>query len=85
MSPLPRRWRVTSDSIAARIASHFGAPELILLKSVTLPERISMTEAANEGLVDPHFPTAAKDLERVISVNLCDDDPEESLLYAEPV
>ena len=85
LSPLPRRWRVTSDSIAARVADHLRAPELVLLKSVTIPERMSMTQAANEGFVDAHFPTAAKDLERVVAVNLCTDDTGESLLYADAV
>jgi aspartokinase-like uncharacterized kinase len=79
---LPRRWRVTSDSIAARMAVVFGAPELILLKSTSFPERISMTEAAELGLVDGYFPTAARDLPRVVAVNLRGEDLEESLLYS---
>ena len=79
---LPRRWRVTSDSIAARMAVVFGAPELILLKSVTFPERLSMTEAAELGLVDGYFPTAARDIPRVVAVNLRGEDTEESILYS---
>ena len=83
-SALPRRWRVTSDSIAARMAETFGAPELVLLKSTEFPEGLSMEAAAEEGLVDPHFPTAARDLERVVAVNLRADEPEERRLYPEP-
>ena len=79
---LPRRWRVTSDSIAARMARVFRARELVLLKSVTFPERISMSEAAELGLVDEYFPTAARDVERVVAINLRSEDPEESALYS---
>ena len=79
---LPRRWRVTSDSIAARMARVFRARELILLKSTTFPERMSMTEAAELGMVDEYFPTAARDLQRVVAVNLRADNLEESILYS---
>lgn len=79
---LPRRWRVTSDSIAARMAVVFGSPELILLKSVSFPERISMTEAAELGLVDEYFPTAARDIPRVVGINLRGEDAEEGILYS---
>ena len=79
---LPRRWRVTSDSIAARMARVFGARELVLLKSTTFPERISMSEAAELGMVDEYFPTAARDIHRVVAINLRGEDPEESILYS---
>ena len=54
---LGHTWRVTSDAIAARIAEHRGAGELVLLKSIDLPERISWQQAAEAGLVDHAFPT----------------------------
>ncbi len=79
--PLPRRWRVTSDTISARMAVTFGAPELILLKSVTLPERVSLSAAAEEGWVDPHFPVAARPIERIVSVNLRAAKLAESIFY----
>ncbi len=82
--PMPRRWRVTSDSIAARIATTLGAPEVVLLKSTTFPPGLSTIEAAAKGLVDPHFPTAARDVERIVSVNLRDDSPAESVLVQPP-
>jgi aspartokinase-like uncharacterized kinase len=78
--PLPRRWRVTSDSIAARMAVHFGAPELVLLKSRTLPPRISLTDAAAQGYVDPHFPSVARTISRIAACNLRRDGDEESVL-----
>jgi len=83
LDPLPRRWRVTSDSIAARMAEHFRAAELVLLKSITLPERISIVEAASEGVVDAYFPTAARALDRVVAFNLREDEPRETLLVPE--
>ena len=75
--PLPRRWRVTSDSIAARMAAVLGAPEVILLKSVTPPEGITIEAAARAGIVDPHFPVASRDLDRVVLVNLREEEPRE--------
>jgi aspartokinase-like uncharacterized kinase len=58
--PLPHTWSTTSDSLAARVASVAGAPEVILLKSVTVPENLE--EASACGLVDPHFCKAAASL-----------------------
>ena len=81
---LPRRWRVTSDSIAARAASHLNAAEVVLLKSVTLPPRVSFEEAAREGWVDPHFPVVAREVERVTSVNFREDAPPETVFFPEP-
>ncbi|MEM7264002.1 MAG: hypothetical protein AAF488_18600 [Planctomycetota bacterium] len=69
-APLPRRWRVTSDSIAAKMAVEFQAPEVILLKSTFPPEGMKLETAAEEGLVDPHFPTVASKLQRVTIANL---------------
>jgi aspartokinase-like uncharacterized kinase len=78
--PLPRRWRVTSDSIACRLAAHLEAPEVILLKSATVPEGITYEEAARQGLVDPHFPTVAQEVPRVVIVNLREESPVEMVL-----
>ncbi len=55
----PHTWEVTSDSLAAVIASQLDARELILVKSTSLPERMSPEEASHAGLVDRYFPTAA--------------------------
>jgi 5-(aminomethyl)-3-furanmethanol phosphate kinase len=52
---LPHSWQVTSDSVAARIASLAGARQLILLKSVTLPEGLGWKEAGSRGYVDSYF------------------------------
>jgi aspartokinase-like uncharacterized kinase len=54
-SALPHRWAVTSDAVAARVAVVARAPELILLKSVTIPPGMDWAEAARHGLVDEAF------------------------------
>lgn len=68
--PLPETWTVTSDSIAARIASLVGAKALSLLKSTGLDGKISRRKAADAGIVDPAFPEASSPLHRVAVVNL---------------
>ena len=62
---LPVGWHVTSDSIAAAVATACGAA-LLLAKSVPPPEsRGSLASLAQAGWVDDHFPIAAADLERI--------------------
>jgi aspartokinase-like uncharacterized kinase len=57
---LPRDWTVSSDSIAAHLASHLSARTLVLAKSCALPlPATTPTHAAQAGLVDRHFPWAA--------------------------
>ncbi|HEV3162986.1 MAG TPA: uridylate kinase [Isosphaeraceae bacterium] len=68
--PLPHTWEITSDSIAARLATHLGAAELVLLKSAPLPAGTDRAEAARLGLVDAAFPASARALDRVTYVNL---------------
>jgi len=63
---LPVGWHVTSDSIAAAVATACGAA-LVLAKSVPPPPECtgSLASLAREGWVDDHFPIAAADLERI--------------------
>jgi len=68
--PLPHNWSVTSDSIAARMATLIGAKELVLLKSAPLPEGADRVEAARLGLVDAVFPAVSRRLELVTYLNL---------------
>jgi aspartokinase-like uncharacterized kinase len=70
--PLPASWNVTSDSIAARVAVHLGATELVLLKSASLPPDTDRRAAADLGLVDPFFPDVSRSLRCVRHVNLRD-------------
>jgi aspartokinase-like uncharacterized kinase len=55
---LPHCWQVTSDSLAARIATVVGAGKLILLKSITTDPATSWVAASHLGWVDPYFPRA---------------------------
>jgi aspartokinase-like uncharacterized kinase len=68
--PLPFSWDVTSDTIAARLAVHLGAAELVLLKSQGLPPGTDRHTAARLGLVDPCFPEASRSLPRVVLIDL---------------
>jgi dihydroneopterin aldolase len=64
---LPAGWEVTSDSIAARVASEYGA-DLLLAKSVPPPEALlgkGLDTLAQSGWVDCFFPTAAKHLDHI--------------------
>lgn len=72
-TPLPHSWDVTSDSIAAWVASAIGACELVLLKSA-LPPGESMQMAIDEGFVDRHFALAARGIESITAVNLRSDE-----------
>ena len=67
--PLPRTWDVTSDSLAAWIATVAQARELVLLKSVPTPAGLSALEASHAGLVDVAFPSLGNALARVSWVN----------------
>jgi aspartokinase-like uncharacterized kinase len=80
LPPLPHRWDVTSDSIAARVAHRCDAQELVLLKSA-LPAATDVVGAAQSGYVDAHFPLAAAAL-CVRCVNLADERLEERALIA---
>jgi 5-(aminomethyl)-3-furanmethanol phosphate kinase len=57
---LPANWTVSSDSIAARIATVTGARRLVLLKSTDLPAGIDWEEAGRLGYVDGYFATAVR-------------------------
>ncbi len=65
---LPHSWDVTSDSIAARVASLVRARRLVLMKSITIPDGMSWSEASASGFVDPHFPQVVGGL-NIKSVN----------------
>ncbi len=64
---LSHSWSVTSDSLAARVAVVSRASQLILLKSVTVPENLDWVEAGRSGFVDAHF---AEAVGRALSVKV---------------
>ncbi len=59
-------WSVTSDAIAGRLAIVLRADELVLLKSVSAPERIRsgawLAQLAAAGYVDCFLPKLSKEL-----------------------
>lgn len=61
----PHTWDVTSDSLAAWVACHVAANELILLKSVGLVNHCTSVDAVRRGWVDPYFPGIAGRLSEV--------------------
>ena len=67
---LPHTWDTTSDSIAAWVAQEWDASELILLKSVDLPEVATLDVACAAELVDANFPQVAKQIPHVRWCNL---------------
>jgi aspartokinase-like uncharacterized kinase len=69
---LPHAWSVTSDSIAARLASCLRADELVLLKSQDPPPHSSLAKLASCGYVDAWFPRAAEGLAvRCVNLRSC--------------
>jgi aspartokinase-like uncharacterized kinase len=69
---LPHSWLVTSDSVSARVSVVTGASQLILLKSVTIPQEMSWQQASMLGLVDEHFPTIAEQIPSARAINFRD-------------
>ncbi len=70
---LPASWDVTSDSIAAWVTLTWPAEELILLKSVALPENKTLSNLADAGLVDSYLPTLSDCLPTIRWCNLRSD------------
>jgi len=53
-------WGVTSDSLAAWLATQLKADELILVKSSEIPVNIGIQQMQEQGLVDNEFPEYTK-------------------------
>ena len=60
LSAINANWEVTSDSLAAWLASQLGAAELILVKSVEIPINLTVHQMQKIGLVDKSFYTFTK-------------------------
>jgi aspartokinase-like uncharacterized kinase len=61
-SSLPVGWQVTSDSIAAWVATRSKASRLVLAKSVGETGPFDPSQAQRLGWVDDYFPTISQDL-----------------------
>ncbi len=60
LSSINASWEVTSDSLAAWLASQLGAAELILVKSAEIPINLTIQQMQKIGLVDKSFYTFTK-------------------------
>lgn len=56
---LEHSWRVTSDAIAARVATKLGG-RVVLMKSVDRPADLDWFGCASQGLIDPTFPVVVQ-------------------------
>jgi 5-(aminomethyl)-3-furanmethanol phosphate kinase len=70
--PMPYSWDVTSDTLAAWIASELPGRSLVLMKSAALPAGATRDHAAQLKLVDPYFPLISSALEHVEYLHLRD-------------
>lgn len=52
---IPACWDITSDSLAAVLASALAADHLILVKSAAIAENATILDGSNEGIVDKAF------------------------------
>ncbi len=71
ISKLPHHWETTSDSIALWLSSELGISNLILLKSVDVPEEMSWEQLSEHGIVDAEFPRLWNRLEFKPSIHCC--------------
>jgi aspartokinase-like uncharacterized kinase len=72
---LPASWQVTSDSIAARIATILNADRLVLAKSAPLAGPCSLACLARHGLVDPCFPGLCGGISQILYCDLRTEEP----------
>lgn len=54
-SAVDQTWDVTSDSLSAWIAERLGATELIVVKSASIEEDLSINQMQAQGIVDKAF------------------------------
>ncbi|MCE9633843.1 MAG: uridylate kinase [Methylophilales bacterium] len=53
---IPQNWDVTSDSLAAWLATQLNAKHLVIVKSISHATNLSPQQLAEKGWVDPTFP-----------------------------
>lgn len=57
---VPASWDITSDSLAAWLATTLSATELILVKSAVINNRLSLQQLADQSIIDAGFCTLVK-------------------------
>jgi len=55
LAGIPATWDITSDSLAAWLASNLMASELVLVKSAPIPSSYTLLQLTEQGVVDRAF------------------------------
>jgi 5-(aminomethyl)-3-furanmethanol phosphate kinase len=58
---IPSSWDITSDSLSAWLAATVAAEELLLIKSATITENVSLAQLTEDQVVDKAFCTYCPD------------------------
>ncbi len=61
-------WNITSDSLAAWLATQLKATELILIKSANIPMEVDLQKLQELGIIDPSFNELSKNSSYKITV-----------------
>ena len=71
---LPHNWNTTTDAIAAALAAETSSDELVLLKSCSVDDSLSIGQLAETGIVDAALPQIA-DRVKTIRVETLEQQP----------
>ena len=53
---IPKDWTITSDGLAARLTERLSSARIVLLKACEVDPTATVSQLADEGIVDPVFP-----------------------------
>ncbi len=65
-------WDVTSDSLAAWLATQLDATELVLVKSANIPKKVDLQQMQEQGIVDKEFSRFSQETDyKITLINKC--------------